>query len=79
MKPCNIYTWNLKHGGGGGGGGEKGRLDWRGFREGDEGIRVREWWEGGRIIQLEGGEGKQGPEGGGSKRGKALEGKEEED
>ena len=31
-------------GGGGGGGGEKERLDWRGtgFREGDEGIRVRE-------------------------------------
>ena len=68
-----LETW--AGGGGGGGGGRKGDLT----GGGDEGIRVREWWEGGRIIQLEGGEGKQGPEGGGSKRGKALEGKEEED
>ena len=42
MKPCNIYL-KLETWAGGEGGGEKGRLDWRGFREGDEGIRVREW------------------------------------
>ena len=37
-----LETW-ARGGGGGGGGGEKGRLNWRGFREGDKGIRVREW------------------------------------
>ena len=44
----SIYTWNLKHAWG------EGVTGSRAFREGDEGIRVREWWEGGRIGSGEG-------------------------